>query len=417
MSLNKTVFETAFNTYTALEIIGEGGSGRVFKVQEDSSENQWAIKTLHPERTGGDKRKRFKNEIRFGLGDVHPNIVRAIDHGVFVTGKDQVPFYVMPLYHASLRLLMKSGIRPDKILPYFAHMLDGVEAAHILRVTHRDLKPENFLHDSVNDRLLVADFGIASFQQDQLYTLVETKADARLANFQYAAPEQRSRGRVVDERADIYALGLILNEMFTGQVPHGTRYKTIANVSREYEYLDAMVEEMLRQEPAHRPASIEEIKKRLIGRKKEFVQLQRISELKKVVVPVGEIDDALVLDPPRIVGFDWDPNSHRLVLRLSRPINEKWELAFKNTGYQGVPMGQTPSNFTLLGNEAAVRAEEHAVQEIIDRAKQWMEAASKSYQRTVEKERRLKDEAMRDKLAKELEAEEARRRVLSSVKI
>jgi eukaryotic-like serine/threonine-protein kinase len=74
-------------------------------------------------------------------------------------------------------------------------------------VFHRDLKPENILYDRNADRLVVADFGIAHFEEDQLLTAVETKDRERLANFKYAAPEQGIRGRPVDHRADIFAFG------------------------------------------------------------------------------------------------------------------------------------------------------------------------------------------------------------------
>jgi serine/threonine protein kinase len=81
---------------------------------------------------------------------------------------------------------------------YFSQLLDGVEAAHLQQVVHRDLKPENVLHDTKSDQLTVADFGIAQFEEEELYTLIETTPNRRLANFQYAAPEQRNRGAAVD---------------------------------------------------------------------------------------------------------------------------------------------------------------------------------------------------------------------------
>ena len=89
---------------------------------------------------------------------------------------------------------MKEGLKKDHILPLFSQLLNGVEAAHLRKVIHRDLKPENILYDPRGNRVIVADFGIAQFQEEELYTAVETKAEDRLANFQYAAPEQRKRG-------------------------------------------------------------------------------------------------------------------------------------------------------------------------------------------------------------------------------
>ena len=81
----------------------------------------------------------------------------------------------MPLFDSSLRPLLREGINQGKIMPYFGQILDGVEAAHLSNVVHRDLKPENILFDKEKDTIVIADFGIARFQEDQLITAVETK--------------------------------------------------------------------------------------------------------------------------------------------------------------------------------------------------------------------------------------------------
>jgi serine/threonine protein kinase len=118
---------------------------------------------------------------------------------------------------------MSKGIEPDGVLPIFSQILDGVESAHPQGVWHRDLKPENILYSLANGTLIVADFGIAHFEEQDLLTAVETQPNERLANFLYAAPEQKIRAKSADSRSDIYALGLMLHEMFTGDVPLGTR--------------------------------------------------------------------------------------------------------------------------------------------------------------------------------------------------
>src|SRR5262249_34440454 len=146
---------------------------------------------------------------------------------------------------------------------------------------HRDLKPENILHDTKSDQLVVADFGIARFGEEELYTLVETAHNSRLANLQYAAPEQRNRGAAVDQKTDIKVLVVMLNEMFMQDIPQGTNYKTIASVAPEYAYLDDMVASMLEQFPANRPESIDHIKQQLIGRKNDFIMRQQINQLRQ----------------------------------------------------------------------------------------------------------------------------------------
>ena len=101
---------------------------------------------------------------------------------------------------------MDAQIAHDDVLPLFSDVLDGVEAAHFLKVIHRDLKPENLLVTMPSRRVVVADFGVAHFEEEDLYTAVETREAERLANFLYSAPEQRARGRDVDCRADVFAL-------------------------------------------------------------------------------------------------------------------------------------------------------------------------------------------------------------------
>jgi serine/threonine protein kinase len=176
---------------------------------------------------------------------------------------DGKTFYVMPLYSSTLRRLILTGIEHAKVLDFLSQVLNGVEAAHQNGVCHRDLKPENILFDQATETLVVADFGIAKFKEEELQTAVETSVQERLANFQYSAPEQRVRGRVVDQRADIYALGLILSEMFTGEVPQGTGFKRITSVAPRYSYLDSAIDSMVQQAPENRPESVSDVRRLL----------------------------------------------------------------------------------------------------------------------------------------------------------
>ena len=148
-------------------------------------------------------------------------------------------------------------------------VLEGVEAAHLQKVIHRDLKPENILFDRQRKVLAIADFGIARFAEDLLVTRVTTAPQQRLANFRYAAPEQRS-GQRVDAATDVYALGLILNEAFTGETPVGTDYRTISSVVEPFGFLDEIVAAMIGQSPAGRPGSIFEIKKQIRKAREEI---------------------------------------------------------------------------------------------------------------------------------------------------
>jgi serine/threonine protein kinase len=216
-------FVGAFDTYTVVRQVGSGGSGTVFEAKASDAQSV-ALKVVDKSRTSQQKLKRFQNEIQFCLRPSSKHIVRVIDFG---RTKDDSLFYVMPYYPGTLRSLIQSGIERRAALPLYAQLLDAVESAHLLNVFHRDVKPENFLHDSATNVIVLADFGIARFEEDELLATVDTGPHERLANFAYAAPEQRVPGKTVDLRADIYALGLILNEIFTGQIPQGTAFREI----------------------------------------------------------------------------------------------------------------------------------------------------------------------------------------------
>jgi serine/threonine protein kinase len=416
MSLRKPkVFETPFNQYTATDIIGEGGAGQVYKATDDNN-NTYAVKLLHSEKATRKNMKRFQNEVNFCSRNRHPNIIAVLDSGNVVDGKTGTPFYVMPFYTTSLRKLLEAEIPPEKVLSYFSQLLDGVEAAHLLHVVHRDLKPENVLYDKTQDRLLVADFGIAHFEAEDLYTAAETSPNDRLANFEYAAPEQRRRGLQVDHRADIYALGLILNEMFSGLVPLGTRYKTISDVAPDYAYLDDMVTEMLDQLVERRINSIAEVKRQLIGRGDEFVRFQRLNALKQSVVPVTDIEDSLINDPPTLR----DANYIRgvLYLDLSRPVNDKWIAEMHNLRetYR-YKTNAPPERFEILGDRAAIRVNEGDLQQIVDYFKDWLQIANRQYEQRIRNEIWEKQERQRKELQEEIAELERQKRVRASLTI
>jgi serine/threonine protein kinase len=407
-------FETTFGIYVVDELIGEGGAGRVFGgVGPDDA--KVALKVLD-ERTSTEKRRRFKNEIAFLSRNRHPNIVPVTDHGVSRGQEINGPFYVMPRYDGSLRDVMQESPSPERVLPLFSQILDGVEAAHLQQVVHRDLKPENILYDRGSGRLAIADFGIAQFSEELVATLVETAPSQRLANFQYAAPEQRAKGQTVAQQADIYALGLILNEMFTGAVPHGTQYRLIENVDKQFAFLDPLVASMLAQSPTGRPGTIGEVKGLIQRYRTEAVSLQRISQVDGNVIKASEIDDPLAQDPPRLVHADWDRG--RLTLTLDRPVTPQWIEALNNNmaSYRSV-MGKPPASFSFQGKQASVGATEHEVQTVIDHFKDWLPKATQALKHRLESEARRQEAQLRERLRREREEEEKRLRVLRNIRI
>lgn len=408
------VLETLFDRYQLLEIIGEGGAGRVY-AGITSDGQPIAVKVLSADRATDDKRRRFKNEISFLMRTNHPNLVNVSDFGHSQVDGTPGPFYVMPRYKASLRDLMSKGIPPDRVLPLFSAILDGVEAAHLFDVVHRDLKPENILCDDDGTSLVVADFGIARFSPDMQATSVETQAASRLANFQYAAPEQRSKGGSVTTAADMYALGLMLNEMFTGEVPHGTEYKRIAAISKDFEFLDPIVAQLLRQSPNDRPGSVAELKGLIQRYRAEAVAQQRLSQITNTVIKAGEIDDPLALEPPRLIDFDWQNGT--LTLTLDRPVNQAWIAALHNMGNYSCVMGHEPHTFSVGGTTVRKTCRPVDVQHIINHFKDWLPKATQTLNATLRQEEARRKYEREKQLELARQAEEARLKVLREVKI
>lgn len=374
-----------------------------------------AVKVLAEERSSRDKRARFKNEIAFLERNRHQNIVTVVDYGLLQLQGKVVPFYVMPRFTGSLRDLLRRGLQPTEALRLFIQLLDGIEAAHLQDVIHRDLKPENVLYRGDPPTLAIADFGIARFNEDFLATMVATAPAQRMANFQYAAPEQRMQGAIVTTAADMYALGLILNELFTGVVPHGTEYRLIGSVSSDHSYLDQIVALLLRQNPAERLSSVAQLKSRLQQYHAEAIALQRLSAVTSEVVATTTIDEPLAINPPKLVAADW--NARKLTLTLDRPVNPPWVDALYNMGNFSSIMGHGPETFRFDGTTAWATVDEHAVQNVIDHFKAWLPIATKVLRHRLEQAAAREEGQRRERLKQLREAEEQRLRVLRNLRI
>lgn len=208
-----------------------------------------AIKVVLREQ--GSKLARFSNEINFCERNQNKNIIEIYDHGTI--GNNMI-FYVMPLAKETLRDRIKKHIQHSDAEEIFINILYGLKYAHEKGAYHRDIKPENILFLDETNNAVIADFGIAHFCEEDIIASVKTKASDRMANFQYAAPEQRIKGNAknVDGRADVYAAGLILVEMFTGELVGAGNYTKISKVAPEYKYLDYVFNELFCQNPNDR---------------------------------------------------------------------------------------------------------------------------------------------------------------------
>jgi serine/threonine-protein kinase len=225
--------------YRIVEQIGEGGMGVVYRAHDERLERDVAIKVL-PEEVAfdPDRLARFEREAKAVAQLDHPNILAIHDFG----SEDGVAFAVMELLEGeSLREVIKRAeLSHGKAVDYARSIADGLGAAHTKGIVHRDLKPENvFL--TKDGRVKILDFGLAKLQlpEQDLATetptaTLETKPGQLLGTVAYMAPEQ-VQGKPADQRSDLFALGVMLYEMLTGQRPFGgsTTVETAAAILKE----------------------------------------------------------------------------------------------------------------------------------------------------------------------------------------
>jgi serine/threonine-protein kinase len=195
--------------YRIISLLGRGGMGEVYRATDLTLAQPVALKFL-PD-SGPESRRmleRFHNEVRVARQVSHPNVCRVYDVGE----ADGVPYISMEYVDGEdlASLLQRIGRLPsDKAMEIARKICAGVAAAHDKGVIHRDLKPANIMLDK-RGNVVIMDFGLAAIA-DQLFG-----AEARSGTPAYMAPEQL-RGEEVTAKSDIYALGLVLYEVFTGK--------------------------------------------------------------------------------------------------------------------------------------------------------------------------------------------------------
>jgi serine/threonine protein kinase/tetratricopeptide (TPR) repeat protein len=199
--------------YKIIEEIGKGGMGRVYKVHDKEIEESVALKLLKPEIAADQKTvERFRNEIKLARKIVHKNVGRMYD-----LGREKESLYITMEYVPGQDLsglIRQSGrLTAETAISLTEQICDGLDEAHKLGVVHRDLKPSNIMIDR-DGNARIMDFGIAR----SLKTRGMTGAGVMIGTPEYMSPEQ-VEGKEVDQRSDIYSLGIILYEMVTGRVP------------------------------------------------------------------------------------------------------------------------------------------------------------------------------------------------------
>jgi len=206
--------------YRLEERLGAGGMGVVYRGSRMGLSKPVAIKFLHRSASlVADRRQRFEREVAVMSRLSHPNLATIIDYG----SVDDVPYLVMDFHPGiSLRKLLEGGaLRPDRAVFIARQILAGLGSAHASGVIHRDLKPDNVLlvGKPGEDLVKILDFGVAKLLEgDGGPSELSVVAGTLLGTPSYMAPEQ-ARAEVVDPRADLYAVGILLYEMVVGRRP------------------------------------------------------------------------------------------------------------------------------------------------------------------------------------------------------
>ena len=199
--------------YEILQTIGEGGMGAVYKAKDRELDRFVALKVIRPELASDPSiLARFKKELLLAHQVTHRNVIRIYDLGE----GEGVKFITMEFIEGKdLRSLIreKKKFAPEEAVDVIQQVCQALHAAHSVGVIHRDLKPQNIMQDATG-RILVMDFGLArTLEGDGM-----TQTGALVGTMEYMSPEQ-ALGKDLDQRSDIFALGLILYEMLTGKAP------------------------------------------------------------------------------------------------------------------------------------------------------------------------------------------------------
>lgn len=216
---------TRIADYTIVEVLGVGGMGAVFLGQKDGRGEYCAIKVMLNQAAGKTEMGRFRREIDLTRTIDHPNVISILDAGETEAG---LTYFVVPaLAGKELRALIDAtegkGLEPRLVVKIYKQVLEGMSAVHAQGVVHRDMKPENiFIRAGGEDEVKIMDFGLAKLAdgtetaaQDDCF---RSEAGEVVGSPAYIAPESITNDEI-DQRTDIYSLGVILFEMLTGKLP------------------------------------------------------------------------------------------------------------------------------------------------------------------------------------------------------
>jgi serine/threonine protein kinase/Flp pilus assembly protein TadD len=257
--------------YEIMGVLGQGGMGAVYKARDRELDRLIALKVIRPElATDLAILQRFKQELILSRNITHKNVVRIFDLGE----ADGIRFISMEYVDGEdLRTILRRDgkFRPKEAISVVEQVCRALDAAHSEGVIHRDLKPQNIMRDR-HGRIVVMDFGLARSLGDSGMT----QTGAIVGTLEYMSPEQ-ALGTTLDQRSDIFSVGLIFYELLTGKAPYeaDTAIASLMKRTREEarsasevdasvpKSLSAIVSRCLEREPANRYHSAVELLQQL----------------------------------------------------------------------------------------------------------------------------------------------------------
>jgi eukaryotic-like serine/threonine-protein kinase len=335
------VSEVVAGRYELEELCGIGGMSSVYRAYDRQLERRVALKILHERYLGDDEYvERFRREARAAAKLSHPNIVAVLDRGED-GGRQFIVYEYVHGENLKQRVARTGALPVSDVVRYGLGIARGLGFAHEHGLVHRDVKPQNVLVNG-DGHAMVTDFGIARSLDVELgVTLTGTV----LGTSGYISPEQ-ANGRKVDERTDVYSLGVVLFELLTGSLPFdGDNFVTVA-----MRHVSEAPPRVLERRPDAPPGLAAALDRALAKDPAERIELDEL--VKELELTLAELDGRSAADEDTLIGAPISPPSRPDSIRIWPPV-----LATLGAGLIAAALVGTQRARDELGGRSSVAVE------------------------------------------------------------